>query len=178
MRQLMNKLNVLVVRANPSPSKLCDSGIEVCPAGLRISSVLELTEDILRRAGIQRGMRVLDLECGTGDASLSIAKLIGPSGLVVGVDRSPDAIELAERRATVTGCCYWTRFVAADPDTFVPNERFDVVVARLTLVRQDERATFLRLSACVPPDGAIIVGCSKPVANADSILHRLGSQLS
>ena len=178
MRQLMKKLNVLVVRANAPPPKLCDSEIEVCPAGLRISSVLELTEDILKRAGIERGMRVLDLECGTGDASLSIAKLIGPAGLVIGVDRSPEAIEVAEKRATVAGCCYWTRFVAADPDSFVPNERFDIVVARLSLVRQGERATFLRLSACLPPDGAIIVVCGKAAANADSILHRMGAQLS
>src|SRR5882672_2071876 len=101
MRQLMKKLNEQVVRANASPSKLGDSGSEVCPLGLRISSVLELTEETLRRAGIERGMRVLDLECGAGDASLSIAKLIGPSGLVVGLDRSPEAIAAAEKRATV-----------------------------------------------------------------------------
>ena len=178
MRQLMKKLNEQVVRANASPSKLGDSGSEVCPLGLRISSVLELTEETLRRAGIERGMRVLDLECGAGDASLSIAKLIGPSGLVVGVDRSRKAIDVAEKRATVAGYCYWTRFVAADPDTFVPNERFDAVVARLTLLRRGERATFLRLSACIRPDGVIMVASGRPAGNADSILHRLGSRLS
>jgi ubiquinone/menaquinone biosynthesis C-methylase UbiE len=178
MRQLAEKLNVQVVRANASPSKLGDSGIEVCPPGVRLSSVLELTEVTLRRAGIQRGMRVLDLECGAGDASLSIAKLIGPSGLVVGVDRSRQAIDVAERRATVAGYCYWTRFVAVDPDSFVPNERFDAVVARLPLLHQGERAAFSRLSARVRPDGVIIAACGKPARNADSILHRLGLRLS
>jgi cyclopropane fatty-acyl-phospholipid synthase-like methyltransferase len=178
MRQLVKKLNVQAVRANASPSRLGDPGTEVCAPGLRIFSVLELTEETLRRAGIARGMRVLDLECGAGDASLSIAKVIGPSGLVVGVDRSPEAIATAEKRATVAGYCYWTRFVVADPDIFGPNERFDAVVARLTLLRQGGRAAFLRLSACVRPDGAIIVVCGTPAGNADSILHRLGSQLS
>jgi cyclopropane fatty-acyl-phospholipid synthase-like methyltransferase len=159
-------------------SELGGSGIEVSPMGLRISSVLDLTEDVLRRAGIERGMRVLDLECGAGDASLSIAKLIGPSGLVVGVDRSREAIDVAEKRATVAGNCYWTRFVAADPSAFVPHERFDAVVARLTLFRQGECATFLRLSACIRPDGIIMVVSGEPAGNADSILHRLGLRLS
>jgi ubiquinone/menaquinone biosynthesis C-methylase UbiE len=178
MRQLAKKLNMHVTTANASPSELGDSGIEVSPMGLRISSVLDLTEDVLRRAGIERGMRVLDLECGAGNASLLIAKLIGPSGLVVGVDRSREAIDVAEKRATVAGYCYWTRFVAADPNTFIPHERFDAVVARLTLFRLGERATFLRLSACVRPDGVIMVASGKPAGNADSILHRLGSRLS
>jgi hypothetical protein len=31
-----------------------------------------------------------------------------------------EAIDVAEKRATVAGNCYWTRFVAADPSTFVP----------------------------------------------------------
>src|SRR5271163_2783743 len=162
MRQLVKKLNMQVTTANASPSALGDSRIEVSPLGLRISSVLDLTEDVLRRAGIERGMRVLDLECGAGNASLSIAKLIGPSGLVVGVDRSREAIDVAEKRATVAGYCYWTRFVAEDPNTFVPLERFDAVVVRPTLFRQGERATFLRLFACARPDGVIMVASGKP----------------
>jgi ubiquinone/menaquinone biosynthesis C-methylase UbiE len=108
-----------------------------------------------------------------------IAKMVGPSGLVVGVDESAQAIDEAEKRATVAGRCYWMRFVRANPDTFVPPERFDAVVVRLSLLRQGEPATFLRLSACVRPDGVIIVVSSgRPVANADSILHRMGQLLS
>jgi len=127
---------------------------------------------------MERGMRVLDLECGAGDASLRIAKLVGPTGLVVGIYESAKVIDVAQRRAAVNGRCYWARFVAPDLNTFVPHERFDAVVARLTLFRQDERATFLRLSACVRPSGVIMVVLSKPAGNADSILHRIGSQLS
>jgi ubiquinone/menaquinone biosynthesis C-methylase UbiE len=178
MRQLMKKLKARVVRPSASPIELGDSGIEVNPSGLRISSVLELTKDTMRQAGIERGLRVLDLECGAGDASLSIAKLVGPSGLVVGIDRSREAIDVAERRATVAGYSYWTRFFAADPDTFVPHERFDLVLARPTLLRRVERATSLRLSACIRPDGVLMVVSSKPDGNADSIPHRLGLRSS
>ena len=156
MRQLVKKLNMQVTTATASPSELGDSGIEVRPLGLRVISVLDLTADVLRRSGIERGMRVLDLGCGSGDASLLIAKMVGPSGLVVGVDESAQAIDEAEKRATIAGRCYWTRFVRADPDTFVPHERFDAVVVRVILLRQDEPANFLRLSACVRPDGVIM----------------------
>src|SRR5262245_12139700 len=104
-----------------------------------------LTEDGLRQAGIKRGMRVLDLGCGTGDASLLIARLVGPSGLVAGVDRSAEAIDLAQRRATVAGQCYWARFIVADPEKFVPPEPVDVVIVRVEQLRRSGiAATFSR----------------------------------
>jgi SAM-dependent methyltransferase len=177
MRQLAKTLNMQATTANAPPSGLGDSGIER-PLGLRVISVLDLTEDVLRRSGIERGMRVLDLGCGAGNASLLIAKSIGPCGLVVGVDRSAEAIDVAEKGATVAGYCYWTRFVTADPNSFVPHERFDAVVARRTFFRKGERATFLRLSGCVRPDGVIIVVSGKPTGNAILNLHRIGSRLS
>jgi 2-polyprenyl-3-methyl-5-hydroxy-6-metoxy-1,4-benzoquinol methylase len=99
-----------------------DSGGWIGPLPVKVVSVLDLTEDV-RWSGIQRGMRVLDLGCGVGDVSLWIAKLVGPTGLVVGVDGSPEAIDAAEKRATVTGQCYWTRFVTTDLNIFIPHER-------------------------------------------------------
>jgi SAM-dependent methyltransferase len=59
----------------------------------------DLTEEVLRRAGVGPGMRVLDLGCGTGDVSFLAARLVGPTGAVLGVDRSPEAVAVAERRA-------------------------------------------------------------------------------
>lgn len=164
--------------ANAPHSKLSDSGIEVRPLGLRVTPVLDLTEDGLRPSGIMRGMRVLDLGCGAGDASLLIARLVGPTGLVVGIDYSAKAVDVAQRRATVGGQCYWMRFVTADPNTFVPHERFDAVVVRSTRLRMGERATFLRLSACVHPDGVIIVVSGKPTGDVDSNFHQIASRLS
>jgi ubiquinone/menaquinone biosynthesis C-methylase UbiE len=105
-------------------------------------------------------MRVLELGCGVGDVSLCIAKLVGPTGLVVGVDEAAAAIDVAQKRATVAGQCYWARFVTADLKTFIPNERYDVVVVRPAFLLQNERVTLLRLSACVRPDGVIMITCN------------------
>ena len=105
---------------------------EVTRLARQATFVRDLTEDALHRAGVERGMRVLDLGCGTGDTSLLLAKLVGASGLVVGVDPSAEAIHVAEKRATVPGSyswtgtkeplpcgCFPTKFV---PTTFVPSE--------------------------------------------------------
>ena len=83
--------------ATAPPSQSGDTGIEVRPLGLPVISVLDLTADILRRSGIERGMRVIDLGCSSRDASLLIAKIVGPSGLVVGVDQSAETINEAEK---------------------------------------------------------------------------------
>jgi ubiquinone/menaquinone biosynthesis C-methylase UbiE len=113
-------------------------------------------------------MRVLELGCGVGDVSLWIAKLVGPTGLVVGVDDSAERIDLAQKRATVVGQCHWTRFVTADLNTFVSNDRFDVVVIRRAYPLQRERATFLRISTWLRPEGVIIIMAGEPAGSTDN----------
>jgi ubiquinone/menaquinone biosynthesis C-methylase UbiE len=148
-----------------------DSRGWIGPLPVKVVSVLDLTEDV-HRSGIKRGMRVLDLGCGVGDVSLWIAKLVGPTGLVVGVDESAEGIDVAQKRATVAGQCYWTRFVTADPNTFIPRERYDVVVVHRALPLERERATFLRLSSWVHPDGVIIIMAGKPAGSTNDRLSK------
>jgi hypothetical protein len=119
---------------------------------VQVVSILNLTEEVLYRSGI------------------TCTKLVGPTGLVVGVDESAEVIDVAERRATVAGQCYWTRFAAADLSTFIPHERFDVVAVRLTLLLQHEGddAVFLvaiRLRPCVCSDGLIMILAHNPAGS-------------
>ena len=58
-----------------------------------------VTERLLRAAGVRRGMHVLDLGCGSGDVSMLAAALVGPNGLILGVDHDPAALETARNRA-------------------------------------------------------------------------------
>ena len=119
--------------------------------------IRDLTENVLQRAGICRGMRVLDIGCGIGDVSLLAAEIVGPSGLVVGVDRSADAVALAERRAVAAGKCHWTHFVVAELDEFSPNESFDAVIGRFILMYlPDPAKTLRRLSGHVRPGGTVV----------------------
>jgi ubiquinone/menaquinone biosynthesis C-methylase UbiE len=69
----------------------------------------DLMEDLLRRAGIASGMHVLDVGCGVGDVSLLAAEVVGPSGGVLGIDRSTEAVNVARIRA-VRARQHWVRF--------------------------------------------------------------------
>ena len=55
----------------------------------------DLTQDMLRRAGLQPGMHVLDIGCGVGDVSLLAARMVGPEGQVLGIDRAASSVETA-----------------------------------------------------------------------------------
>lgn len=61
------------------------------------------TERLLRLAAIKPGMRVLDVGCGAGDVTMLLARIVGPSGSVTGVDRSAQPLALAEHRAAAAG---------------------------------------------------------------------------
>src|SRR5438105_213149 len=52
---------------------------------------------------LKKGMRVLDLGCGTGDLCLEAAKRLGHDGEVTGVDFSAKMLEVARRRYEKAG---------------------------------------------------------------------------
>lgn len=115
----------------------------------------DLTEDILRRAGLALGMRVLDLGCGVGDVSFLAASLVGPTGSVVGVDRSPDAIVRARERAAAADL-YNVDFLQAELITLELAEKFDAIIGRFVLLYlADPAATLRQLTRMVRPGGIV-----------------------
>jgi SAM-dependent methyltransferase len=93
----------------------------------------DLSEHLLRRAGLEPGMHVLDVGCGGGDLSFLAARLVGPAGRVTGIDRSAESVTLASKRATAAGLAN-VRFVEADAADFVADEPVDAVIGRLVLM--------------------------------------------
>jgi SAM-dependent methyltransferase len=102
-------------------------------------------------AGINAGVRVLDLGCGAGDVSMLAAELVGPGGSVVGIDRSQEVLKVARERAQEAGLRQ-IRFVRSSVKEFVVDEPFDLVIGRYILVHQSEPvATGVTKSfPCVP----------------------------
>ncbi len=120
------------------------------------SYVGAVTRHIWTMAGLAPGMRVLDAGCGVGDTTFLAAEMVGPGGEVTGIDRSPDAVATARRRAEERGVPN-VRFVAGDlgelPAGFGP---FDAVVGRYVLVHQPDIPAALRgLAALVRPGGLV-----------------------
>jgi len=81
------------------------------------------TRMIFAEAGIQPGMRVLDLGCGAGDVAFAAADLVGPDGSVVGVDRSPEALARARLRAEQRGLTQVRFVTAASTSLWTRHER-------------------------------------------------------
>jgi len=91
----------------------------------------DMTQAIVEAAQVQPGMRVLDIACGTGEPSISLAALLDGEGEVVGVDISSAPLKIAEERAQQRGLSN-TRFQQADAHhlPFVENS-FDCITSRL-----------------------------------------------
>jgi SAM-dependent methyltransferase len=127
--------------------------------------IRDLTDDVLKRAGLTRGMRVLDLGCGVGDVSLMAGEVVGPTGAVLGVDRSAEAIATAERRAVEAGQCYWVRFAATELEHFVPDGAFDAIIGRLILMYLPDPAATMP-AAKIIPDRPIFSRCRRWILEA------------
>lgn len=57
----------------------------------------------LSAAALKAGERVLDVGCGCGDTTFEIARRIGPTGTVLGVDVSQPMLEVARQRGKADG---------------------------------------------------------------------------
>src|SRR5437868_9520081 len=90
------------------------------------------TERFFRSAGIGPGQRVLDLGSGVGDVAMLVAKLVGPSGEVVGVERDPRSIVRANARVAEAGIRNVT-FTQSDVSQIASTRLFDAVVGRFIL---------------------------------------------
>lgn len=115
----------------------------------------ELSDHLLRLAGVAAGMQVLDVGCGAGDLSFLTADIVGPEGRVVGVDQSPESIATAIDRARARGQENVT-FIAGDAKDVAVKQTFDAVIGRLVLMYFADPAVLVRrLAACVKPGGIV-----------------------
>ncbi|MEX2525403.1 MAG: class I SAM-dependent methyltransferase [Gammaproteobacteria bacterium] len=57
-----------------------------------------LTEILMQRCAVSPGERVLDVGCGGGPTSITLAEQVGASGHVLGVDISETILEVAKQR--------------------------------------------------------------------------------
>ena len=117
----------------------------------------DITEQVMRRAGINPGMSVLDRGCGVGDVSFLTARLVGSAGRVLGIDRSVAAVSRARERAAEAGLPNVSFEVVDDLARFRPRAPVDAVVGRLILMYLREPAAILsHFARQVRPGGLIV----------------------
>src|ERR1700741_5026046 len=114
-----------------------------------------ITERFFREAGIGPGQRVLDVGSGVGDVAMLVARLVGPSGEVVAIERDPKSIAKARARVTEAGF-HNVSFSESEGGKIPHGKPFDGAVGRFILMYLPNPVAALRsISQLVRPGGVL-----------------------
>lgn len=115
------------------------------------------TERHLDRAGDLNGCTAVDVGCGGGDVTFALARRVGPSGQVMGIDLDVEKLAWAQADAEAQGIAH-VRFEAIDVAKAWPIKNADVVYARFILTHLAEPQVLLaQAMAALKPGGMILV---------------------
>lgn len=123
-------------------------------------SLIDSVDDMINRlftdAGIGPGMRVLDIGCGNGDVSFLVAKLVGQTGQVLGIDRDEPSVETARSRVNQHNTPNIT-FSVCDIMSLSPEHGlFDAAVARRVIMYLPEPVEAIRRIASMLRPGGVV----------------------
>lgn len=115
-------------------------------------------------ARLRPGQRVLDVACGTGVLTCTAAQRVGPAGVVVGLDISPEMLAVARRKP------FAIEWVDGRAEALpFPDARFDAVVSQFGMMFFDDRVAALReMRRVLRPGGRLAV------AVCDAVEHSPG----
>jgi SAM-dependent methyltransferase len=115
------------------------------------------TAELLKRAGLRRGMSCLDLGCGGGDVALEMAAWVEPEGQVVGIDMDGVKIEAARKRAKERGFAH-LEFLEADVANWSEQWEYDLVYSRFLLTHLAEpEKVLVKMREAATSDGRMVI---------------------
>lgn len=98
----------------------------------------------MRKMGDLTGLTVLDLCCGTGDWTLDLARAVGDTGSVVGLDFSENMLAIAEQKMTMKKLINVNLIQGNAMDLPFADASFDVVTIGYGLRNTPDYLTVLR----------------------------------
>jgi len=121
--------------------------------------ISEAGETVVERAGVEPGMDVLDVACGTGNATIPAAKA---GARVTGLDFAPRLLEIARERSA--DAMVEIDFVEGDAQEMpFADASFDRVVSTFGhMFAPDHERTAAEMKRVLRPGGAIAVACWSP----------------
>ena len=108
---------------------------------------------IAEAAGVASGQRVLDVACGTGALTLAVAKQVGPTGTVFGLDPNPAMLAVARRKPARI------EWIDGRAERLPFEDRsFDAVVSQFGFMFFDDKVAALReMMRVLRPGGRLAV---------------------
>jgi SAM-dependent methyltransferase len=140
------------------------------PTWAELSALLDrqletITERAMAVLAPRPGERLLDVGCGCGQTTLSLAAGVSPGGEAVGVDISQPMLAVARQRAAAAGAA-GVRFIEADAQTwrFEPGS-FDGLFSRFgVMFFAEPKAAFRNLLGALRPGGRLVFACWRSLA--------------
>ena len=107
---------------------------------------------------VKPGMRVMDIGCGAGFASVALADLAGNDGSVVCVDLQQEMLDLTKKKLEIAGTTSRVRFHLCAADSLNVDGTFDFVNAFWMVHEVPDVSNFLRqVHSCLNPGGQFFI---------------------
>jgi ubiquinone/menaquinone biosynthesis C-methylase UbiE len=130
---------------------------------LIIEATAAVSERLVELAAIKPGDRVLDVAAGSGEPSLTAAKVVGPEGSVVATDISTGMLEFGRERAAAAGIDN-IQFVESDASSLdYPEGSFDAALSRWGIIFEpDAEAVAERVRGFLKPGAKMAISSWGP----------------
>lgn len=110
------------------------------------------------QASLRAGETVLDLGCGGGLDVFLAARRVGPGGKAIGIDMTPEMLELARRNAVKSGIANVEFYQATIDQLPLPDAIVDCVISNCVInLAPDKRAVFCEIARVLKPGGRVAV---------------------
>ncbi|MBV8162022.1 MAG: methyltransferase domain-containing protein [Acidimicrobiia bacterium] len=120
---------------------------------------LELADDsawLFRQAHLAPGDSVVEVGCGPLGCLELLAEAVGPSGSVIGVERSEDAVARAEKYVADHGLTNVEVRCGDGRATGLPRDAFDLVTSRLVLVNVPQPEELVAEAVAMAKPGGVV----------------------